>query len=208
MRRALRKGSGRRIFSICVTVSVGLLSWTFGYADDSILAQNVPVESAADKGPEMDITAPKDRETQSTLRVPTTEELIAGRGFQKLHYKGLTFAPGGYIEAAGIFLSANENGDIQSSFGNIPLHGTANSHLTEFRGTTRGSRINLLGEGTYRGLNLPAIWNLTFLVLRLMATRWRPIGGIHGCDRCGPMLIGRQAHRSSLDRLRSLPRFP
>jgi hypothetical protein len=146
MRRALRKNSGRGLSSIWVTVSVGLLSWTFGYADDSILTQKVAVESAAAKEPETDIAAPKDRETQSTRREPTTEELIAGRGFQKLHYKGLTFAPGGYIEAAGIFRSANENGDIQSSFGNIPLHGTANSHLTEFRGTARGSRINLLGS--------------------------------------------------------------
>ncbi len=163
MRRALRKSSGRSISSICVTVSVGLLSWTFGYADDNVLTQNVPVESAADKEPETDITAPKDRETQSTRREPTTEELIAGRGFQKFRYKGLTFAPGGYIEAAGIFRSANENADIQSTFGDIPLQGTANSHLTEFRGTARGSRINLLGEGTYRGVNLSSYLEFDFL---------------------------------------------
>ena len=163
MRRALRKASGTRILSTCVIMSVGLFSWTFGHADDSVLTQNVLAESAAHKEPETDFTAPTDGETQSTRREATTEELIAGRGFQKLRYKGLTFAPGGYIEAAGIFRSANENGDIQSNLGNIPLHGTTNSHLTEFRGTARGSRINLLGEGTYRGVNLSSYLEFDFL---------------------------------------------
>jgi len=79
-----------------------------------------------------------------------TEELIAGRGFQKFQYKGISFAPGGFFDGTAIVRSANENADIQSTFANIPLQGSANSHLREFRGTARGSRLNLLSEGHYR----------------------------------------------------------
>lgn len=163
MRNAWRKSSSKNIVLICVTVSVVLLPWTLGYADDRVLTQNVPIENAADTRTERDVGEPQERATQATRREPTTEELIAGRGFEKFRYKGLTFAPGGYIEAAGIVRSANENADIQSTFGNIPLHGTANSHLTEFRGTARGSRINFLGEGTYRGINLSSYVEVDFL---------------------------------------------
>lgn len=94
---------------------------------------------------------------------PSTEELIAGRGFQKFHYKGLSFAPGGYIEGTSIFRSANENADVQSTFGNIPLAGTANAHLREFRGTARGTRFNLLAEGVYRGTALSGYVEFDFL---------------------------------------------
>lgn len=92
-----------------------------------------------------------------------TEELIAGRGFQKFQYKGISFAPGGFFDATAIVRSANENADVQSTFGNIPLQGSANSHLREFRGTARGSRLNLLGEGLYRGVAIAGYIEFDFL---------------------------------------------
>lgn len=159
MRRGLGTTSLRNLSSIGVTVGMVLLASTFGYPDDGVHTQMAPVEDTAEK----DVTGPKDKETRTTRSEPTTEELIAGRGFQQFRYKGLTFAPGGYIEAAGIVRSANENADIQSTFGTIPLQGTANSHLTEFRGTARSSRINFLGEGTYRGVNLSSYVEVDFL---------------------------------------------
>ena len=55
---------------------------------------------------------------------------------------------GGFVEAAGIFRSRNENADISSSFASgIPLPQTAGYHQDEFRGTARQSRISLLVEG-------------------------------------------------------------
>lgn len=93
----------------------------------------------------------------------TTEELIAGRGFQKFQYKGVSFAPGGFFDGTAVVRSANENADVQSTFGNIPLQGSANSHLREFRGTARGSRINLLGEGQYRRTAVAGYVEVDFL---------------------------------------------
>lgn len=92
-----------------------------------------------------------------------TEELIAGRGFQTFQYKGISFAPGGFLDGTAIVRSANENADIQSTFGNIPLQGSANSHLREFRGTARGSRLNLLSEGHYRSTAISGYVELDFL---------------------------------------------
>ncbi len=64
-----------------------------------------------------------------------------------IHYKGITLTPGGFLESATIFRTHNENGDMTSTFANIPFGGSANSHLSEFRGSARQSRITLLGEG-------------------------------------------------------------
>ena len=59
----------------------------------------------------------------------------------EIRYKGVAFEPGGFIEAAMLYRSANENADIGSTFANIPFQGSANSYLSEFRGTARQSRL-------------------------------------------------------------------
>lgn len=109
--------------------------------------------------------APVTTETGFSLIEPkaATEELIAGRGFQKFKFKGVSFAPGGFFDGTAIVRSANENADVQSTFANIPLQGSANSHLREFRGTARGSRINLLGEGQYRRTAIAGYVEVDFL---------------------------------------------
>lgn len=69
-----------------------------------------------------------------------------------IRFKGITITPGGFLEAAGLYRTHNENGDVTSTFGNIPFSGSANSFLSEFRGTARQSRISLLAEGKVRDL--------------------------------------------------------
>src|SRR5712692_11582699 len=77
---------------------------------------------------------------------PTTGELIAGRGFEKIRYKEVYLAPGGFVEATTIWRSQNQNADVGSTYGNIPLSGSTNSKMSEFRGTARQSRFSLLAE--------------------------------------------------------------
>src|SRR5437879_5222854 len=77
---------------------------------------------------------------------PTTGELIAGRGFEKIRYKEVYLAPGGFVEATTIWRSQNQNADVGSTYGNIPLSGSTNSKVSEFRGTARQSRLSLLAE--------------------------------------------------------------
>ena len=77
---------------------------------------------------------------------PTTGELIAGRGFEKIRFKDVYLAPGGFVEATTIWRAQNENADVGSTYGNIPLSGSTNSKMSEFRGTARQSRLSLLAE--------------------------------------------------------------
>jgi hypothetical protein len=61
-----------------------------------------------------------------------------------LHYKGLTLTPGGFLEATALVRTRNENADIANSYSAIPLNGTSNSKLSEFRGSVRNSELSLL----------------------------------------------------------------
>jgi len=64
-----------------------------------------------------------------------------------IRFRGITLAPGGFLDATGIFRTRNENADVDSTFGSIPLAGTANAGLSEFRGTGRATRFSLLAQG-------------------------------------------------------------
>jgi hypothetical protein len=64
-----------------------------------------------------------------------------------IHFRGITLTPGGFFDTTGIYRTHNENADVDSTFGGIPFSGTANAHLSEFRGSARASRLSLLAEG-------------------------------------------------------------
>jgi len=64
-----------------------------------------------------------------------------------IHFRGITLTPGGFFDMTGIYRSHNENADVDSTFGGIPFSGTANAHLSEFRGSARATRFSLLAEG-------------------------------------------------------------
>ena len=65
-----------------------------------------------------------------------------------LHYKGLTLTPGGFLEATALVRTRNENADIANSYSNIPLNGSSNSRLSEFRGSVRNSELSLLMQAS------------------------------------------------------------
>ena len=81
----------------------------------------------------------------------------------QLRFRGITITPGGFLEAAGIYRTHNENGDVGSTYGNIPFSGTANASLSEFRGSARQSRISLLAEGRVGPAKLSGYYEIDFL---------------------------------------------
>jgi hypothetical protein len=81
----------------------------------------------------------------------------------QLRFKGITLTPGGFLEAAGIYRTHNENGDVGSTYGNIPFSGTANASLSEFHGSSRQSRISLLAEGQVGSTKLSGYYEMDFL---------------------------------------------
>lgn len=64
------------------------------------------------------------------------------------HYKGLTLTPGGFFEATSIVRTRNENADVATAYSTIPLNGSSNAKLSEFRGSVRHTRLSLMLEGT------------------------------------------------------------
>ena len=64
------------------------------------------------------------------------------------HYKGLSLTPGGFLEGSLLVRTRNENADIADNFSGIPLNGSSNAKLSEFRGTARNSELSLLLQAT------------------------------------------------------------
>ncbi|MDF0652517.1 MAG: hypothetical protein P0121_13725 [Nitrospira sp.] len=133
-------------------VSLALLALLFmqGYSSEVVGAETSDVDQPASSPEGSETNATEEAGQQSTSRGLSTAGRIAGRGYQLFRYKGIVISPGGFFDGTAIFRSTNENADVQSTYGNIALQGSANSHLSEFRGTARGSRLNLLVEGEYR----------------------------------------------------------
>ena len=78
-------------------------------------------------------------------------------------YKGLTLTPGGFLEGTMLVRARNENADIANSYSAIPLDGSSNARLTEFRGTSRNSMFSLLAQGTEGSTKLKGYVEADFL---------------------------------------------
>jgi hypothetical protein len=57
----------------------------------------------------------------------------------------------------------NENADIANTYSAIPLNGSSNANLTEFRGTARNSEFSLLIQGTAGSTKLTGYLETDFL---------------------------------------------
>jgi len=79
------------------------------------------------------------------------------------HFKGLTLTPGGFLEGTMIVRTRNENADIANTYSAIPLNGSSNANLTEFRGTARNSEFSLLIQGTAGTTKLTGYLETDFL---------------------------------------------
>jgi hypothetical protein len=79
------------------------------------------------------------------------------------HFKGLTLTPGGFLEGTMLVRTRNENADIANTYSAIPLNGSSNARLSEFRGTARNSEFSLLLQGTAGSTNLKGYVETDFL---------------------------------------------
>jgi hypothetical protein len=80
-----------------------------------------------------------------------------------LHFKGLTLTPGGFLEGTMLVRTRNENADIANSYSAIPLNGSSNAKLSEFRGTARNSEFSLLLQGAAGSTKLKGYVETDFL---------------------------------------------
>src|ERR1700739_1389736 len=79
------------------------------------------------------------------------------------HFKGLTLTPGGFLEGTMLVRTRNENADIANNYSAIPLNGSPNAKLSEFRGTARNSEFSLLVQGTAGSTQVKGYFESDFL---------------------------------------------
>ena len=80
-----------------------------------------------------------------------------------IHYKGVTLTPGGFFAAESVWRQKALGSDINTPFNNIPFDGASNSHLTEFFGSGRQSRISMLVEGKMANVKIGGYYEMDFL---------------------------------------------
>jgi hypothetical protein len=64
-----------------------------------------------------------------------------------VRFRGVTFTPGGFLAAEGIYRSKNNASDISSNFSRIPFDNSPLAHTDELRFTARQTRLSLLAQG-------------------------------------------------------------
>ena len=77
------------------------------------------------------------QDTQKNISAPPTV----------IHVKGITITPGGFLAAESVYRTRGLAADVNTPFNSVPMPGSSASHLSEFFGSGRQSRVSLLAEG-------------------------------------------------------------
>uniref|UniRef100_A0A372IS21 Uncharacterized protein n=1 Tax=Paracidobacterium acidisoli TaxID=2303751 RepID=A0A372IS21_9BACT len=81
-----------------------------------------------------------------------------------LHYKGVTLSPAGsYVAGETVWRAHSTGADIPTPFTSIPFPQAEGYHLSEFDGTSRQSRIALMGEGKTTWGTMRGYWEADWL---------------------------------------------
>ena len=107
----------------------------------------------------------KQNETNAALSLQETQKNIQSslENPVALHYKGVTLTPGGYLTGDTVWRSHALGADVNTPFNSIPFDGATASHMSEFFGSGRGSRVSLLTEGKLNSAKLTGYVEADFL---------------------------------------------
>jgi hypothetical protein len=101
--------------------------------------------------------------TVTTVQQDQKKMAAAMENPEKIHYKGVTLTPGGFLAAETTFRNHAMQNDNLSVYNAIPFDRDPRTHLTEFRANARQSRISLLIEGKAGTTKLSGYYELDFL---------------------------------------------
>src|SRR5690349_70461 len=103
----------------------------------------------------------------TTVATAAKDAAAAGQaeaeGNAQIHYKGITFTPGGFIAAESVFRTKAAQGDINTPFTGIPFPGNDLSKVTEFNASGRQSRLTFLFEGKADNVKLNGYYEADWL---------------------------------------------
>jgi len=80
-----------------------------------------------------------------------------------IHFRGVNLTPGGFSAAETSWRQKALGSDVNSSFNATPFDGQSQSHMTEFFGTGRQSRISMLTEGKLSDVKIGSYYEADFL---------------------------------------------
>src|SRR5215813_11665600 len=91
------------------------------------------------------------------------EETKSPQETTSFRFRVLTLTPGGFLEVTILIRTRNENADIANNYSAVPLNGSPNAKLSEFRGSVRNSELSLLVQGTAGSTKLKGYVETDFL---------------------------------------------
>jgi hypothetical protein len=112
-----------------------------------------------------DVSDVKQNATNAALSLQETQKNIQSSLENPLaiHYKGINITPVGFLAAETVWRSHAIGGDVNTPFNSIPFNGAAQSHISEFFGSGRQSRIGGLFEGKLSSTTLRGYVEADFL---------------------------------------------
>ena len=112
-----------------------------------------------------DVSDIKQNATNGALSLQETQKNIQSsmESPAALHYKGITITPVGFLAAETVYRSHATGGDINTQFNAIPFDGAAQSHMSEFFGSGRQSRVGFLAEGALGSFTMRGYVEADFL---------------------------------------------
>ncbi len=96
------------------------------------------------------------QESQKQIKEATESPLA-------IHYKGVTLTPGGFLAAESAWRQHGTTSDVNTPFNSIPYPGAGASHVAEFFGSGRQSRLSLLAEGKLNTAKLTGYFETDWL---------------------------------------------
>jgi hypothetical protein len=131
-------------------------------------------DQASSQATQQEQTVTSLKDDISTLRQNVTSTALTVQDEQKrvnqslesplaLHYKGITITPGGFMAAESVYRTRALGADINTPFNAVPFGALSNSHISEFFGSGRQSRVAMLVEGKVKGAKLGGYVEADFL---------------------------------------------
>jgi hypothetical protein len=87
-----------------------------------------------------------------------------------IRFRGINITPGGYVEGAFVWRSRALGADLPTPFNNLTMPGASQSHLPEFFGSARQSKITNFVEGRVKNVDLSSYVSADFLSAGVTST--------------------------------------
>jgi hypothetical protein len=128
-------------------------------------AQQASQQQQAVSDLKTDVTDMKQNATNAALSLQETQKNIQSslESPVAIHYKGINITPVGFLAAETVWRSHALGSDINTPFNSIPFDGAAQSHMSEFFGSGRQSRVGFLAEGALANFTMRGYVEADFL---------------------------------------------